>query len=277
MQRNNLISKIFNVTNKNIVITGSAGLLGSQYAETLSDAGANVILVDIDSKNNKKLEQRILKKYKTKAKSYIIDITKKTQVQQLRKEVSKDYSRIDALVNNAAYTTKASLKNKKTRHAYSFENFPLDLWEKSLAVNLTGTFLCSQEFGKIMKVQKKGVIINISSIYGIVGADQRIYSKTKLNLPVPYAAAKAAIINLTRYLAAYWHKYNIRVNSLSLGGVMDTTYQSKEFVKNYSNKTMMGRMANKNEFNGGLLFLISDASSYMTGSNLIIDGGWSAW
>ena len=128
-----------------------------------------------------------------------------------------------------------------------------------------------------MKKQMKGTIINISSIYGLVGADQRIYGKSKLNSPISYSVTKSAIINLTKYLASYWYNTNVRVNTLTLGGVKDNLYMNPEFVKNYSKKTILGRMAEKSEYNGGLLFLISDASSYMTGANLVIDGGWTAW
>ena len=128
-----------------------------------------------------------------------------------------------------------------------------------------------------MAKQKNGVIVNISSIYGMTGADQRIYDKSNLNSPVSYAASKGGIVNLTRYLAAYWHKKNVRVNTLTLGGVKDESYQNKKFVNKYSEKTILGRMANKEDYQGAILFLMSDASSYMTGSNLIIDGGWTAW
>jgi NAD(P)-dependent dehydrogenase (short-subunit alcohol dehydrogenase family) len=145
-----------------------------------------------------------------------------------------------------------------------------------LDVNLTGVFLCSKEIGKIMLKQKSGVIVNISSIYGMVGADQRIYGKSKLNSSVSYAATKGGIVNMTRYLAAYWQKKNIRVNTLTLGAVLDK-YMDKEFIKNYEQKTMLGRMGNKEEFGPALLFLMSNASSYMTGANLVIDGGWTAW
>ena len=168
-------------------------------------------------------------------------------------------------------------KNQSKYGVTEFETFPIDIWQKALELNLTGVFLCCQEIGKIMAQQKNGVIINISSIYGISGADQRIYGKSNLNSPVSYAASKGAIINLTRYLAAYWHRKNVRVNTLTLGGVQDDSYQNKEFIKKYSEKTMLGRMAKKEDYNGAILFLISDASSYMTGSNLIIDGGWTAW
>ena len=128
-----------------------------------------------------------------------------------------------------------------------------------------------------MVKQRKGVMVNISSVYGMVGADQRIYGNSNLNSPISYAATKGGIINLTKYLAAYWHRKNIRVNTLSLGGVKDELYMSKQFIKNYSEKTMLGRMANKTEYDGALLFLCSEASSYMTGGNLVVDGGWTAW
>ena len=158
-----------------------------------------------------------------------------------------------------------------------FEEFPSDVWASSIAVNLTGAFYCCREFGRQMVKQNKGVIVNIASTYGIVGADQRIYGKNKINSPISYAAAKAAIINMTRYLASYWHGKNIRVNTLSPGGVLDKKYQDKDFIKRYSEKTILGRMANKEEYNGAILFLLSDASSYMTGANLVVDGGWTAW
>ena len=128
-----------------------------------------------------------------------------------------------------------------------------------------------------MAKQKNGSIINISSIYGLVGADQRIYGKSKLNSQVSYSATKGSIVSITRYLASYWHRKNVRVNTLTLGGVEDKSYMKTKFVKNYSEKTILGRMARKDDFNGSLLFLASDASSYMTGANLVIDGGWTAW
>lgn len=276
MREKNSLNKIFDLTNRNIVVTGSAGLLGTQYAHILSEAGANVILVDINFKKNKKLEQTLVRKFKTKAKAYSTNLAKKSDVQKLRKNVTVDYKKIDGLVNNAAYTTNISRK-EAAKFYVPFERLSLDVWEKTLGINLTGVFLCSQEFGKIMSQQKKGIIVNVSSIYGIVGADQRIYGKSKLNPSASYAATKGSIINLTRYLAAYWQRKNIRVNTLTLGGVFDGSYHNSKFVKSYSEKTILGRMANKDEFNGALLFLLSDASSYMTGANLVVDGGWTAW
>jgi NAD(P)-dependent dehydrogenase (short-subunit alcohol dehydrogenase family) len=268
---------IFNLQDRNIVITGSSGTLGTQFSHILSSVGANVILVDIDTKNNKKLEQIIKKKYKTNPKSYTLDLTNTKKVVSTCKKIIKDFRKIDGLINNAAFTSKVGISQSTKNYSLPFEKFPLDLWEKTLSVNLTGIFLCCQEFGKIMKKQKHGSIVNISSIYGIVGADQSIYGKSKLSLPISYASSKGAIIAMTMYLASYWRNQNIRINSLTLGGVKDTVYQKKEFIKNYSKKTMLGRMAKKDEYDGAILFLISDASSYMTGSNLIVDGGWTAW
>ena len=276
MKRVDCISKLFDIKNRNIVITGSSGLLGSQYANILSDAGANIILVDLDSVKNKKLEYSLRKNYETNVHSYTTDISNPQEVKKLAKNVLRDFKKIDGLINNAAYTSKGA--KERTDNAFgSFENFPIEIWKKSIDVNLTGVFFCSQAFGKIMIKQGKGVIVNIASTYGLVGADQRIYGKSGLNLPISYAATKGAVANLTRYLAAYWSEKNIRVNTLSPGGVLDATYQDKKFIKKYSERTILGRMAKKNEYNGAMLFLISDASSYMTGANLIVDGGWTAW
>ena len=276
MMKQNKISKLFDLTGRNIILTGSAGLLGSQYAYTLSEAGANVILVDLNEKENKKLEKKLIRKYKTKAKSYTLDISNKNQVKKFKKEILSKYKIIHGLVNNAAYTTKGA-RSSAPKTFGSFETLPLEIWQKFIDINLTGPFLLSQEFGSVMAKQRKGVIVNISSTYGLVGTDQRIYGNSGINAPVSYAVTKSGMLNLTRYLAAYWQGKNVRVNTLSPGGVMDKSYQNNTFIQNYSNKTMLGRMARKNEYNGALLFLLSDASSYMTGSNLIVDGGWTAW
>ena len=276
MKDKKMISKLFDLEGRNIVITGASGLLGSQYANTLSSAGANIILLDINTTKNEKLKSSLVKKYKNKISAYTLDISNQIEVNETSKKIIKDFKKIDGLINNAAYTSKGA-KEKSDNAFGAFENFPIDIWQKSLDINLSGVFFCSQAFGKIMAKQGKGVIVNIASTYGLVGADQRIYGKSGLNLPISYAATKGAIVNFTRYLAAYWHGKNIRVNTLSPGGVMDKTYQEKSFIKKYSEKTILGRMANKDEYNGAILFLISDASSYMTGANLVVDGGWTSW
>jgi NAD(P)-dependent dehydrogenase (short-subunit alcohol dehydrogenase family) len=198
-----------------------------------------------------------------------VDLTNKNSIKNMVAKTIRRYSKIDVLVNNAVNQGDARLRTTP------FEDFPLSNWNEAIAVNLTGVFLCCQEVGRVMVSQKRGVIVNIASTYGIVAPDQRIYGKSGQNSAAFYAATKSAIINLTRYLASYWSGGGIRVNTLTPGGVEKG--QDPQFIKNYSQKTMLGRMAHKDEYVGALLFLTSDASSYMTGSNLIIDGGWTAW
>lgn len=266
---------LFSIKNKNIILTGSVGLLGSHYSNFLSSQGANLILIDINEKLNIKLTNSIKSKYHTNPHSYYCDITNPIEIKSIKKSIMDEYETVDVLINNAAYTTKSTItkKIKKT----PFEKMSFKDWNNSVDVNLTGVFLMCQEFGDLMVKQKHGNIVNISSIYGMVGPDQRLYDKTNFNLPISYAATKGSIINISRYLAAYWHKKNIRVNTLSLGGVKDSSYHSSNFIKKYSEKTMLGRMASIDDFDGALLYLISDASSYVTGSNLVVDGGWTAW
>lgn len=267
------IFDLFNLEGKTIVLTGSAGRLGSRFADVLSSAGADVVLVDVEESYNKKLELELKQKYNTNPFAIKIDISKQSEVLKLKQLILKKYKKVDVLINNAHFIPRSHPKIDSP-----FEDYPFDLWQDTIETNLNSLFLCCKEFGKIMTKQRKGVIINISSIYGIVGADQRIYGKSKLNSPSFYAATKGAMVNLTRYLAAYWHSKNVRVNTLTLGGVYDSQlHKNKEFVKNYAKKTMIGRMANKEDYDGAILFLTSDASAYMTGANLIMDGGWTAW
>lgn len=266
--------KIFDLSNQVIILTGSAGRLGKNFSHVLADAGANLVLIDIDNKENKKLEKQLLKKFKTKILTSNTDITEKKQLEILAKQVIKKFGKVNGLVNNAFYSPRLNVE----KSAMKFEEYETEMWNDVISVNLTGVFLSSQVFGKIMSKQKTGGnIVNISSIYGINGADQRIYEDSKLNSPPSYAATKGAVVNFTKYLAAYWNRKNIRVNTMTLGGVEDKSYMNKKFLKNYSNKTMIGRMARNDEYNGALVFLLSNASSYMTGANLVLDGGWSAW
>ena len=262
------INKIFNLSNKVIILTGAAGLLGTEYAHGLSQAGANVVLADLNFDKCKKLSLNLNKKYDVNSFPIKLDVTKINSINTMIKAVIKKFSKIDILINNAYFSEAGYTKIK-------FENYDLDIWKKGLNVNLSGIFLCCQQIGKIMKKQKKGNIINISSIYGIVAPDQRIYGNTKIIKSALYSVTKSGVLNFTRYLASYWRQDGIRVNTLSLGGVEEN--QNIIFKKNYSNKTMIGRMAKKDEYVGALIFLSSNASSYMTGSNLVIDGGWTAW
>ena len=263
---------LFNIKNNVVVLTGATGYLGTRFAHILSKNGSNVILVDIDEKKCHLLEKTLRKKYKTNPSYFCINIENKLAVQDMTKKILKTYKRIDALINNAHFVPKTHPDRDS-----SFEDFPLDLWKKTIDTNLTGTFICSQEIGREMSKVQNGVIVNISSIYGLVGSDQRIYGKSRLNTPASYAATKGGIVNLTRFLAAYWNKKNIRVNTLTLGGIYNPKVHQDNFVENYSKKTIVGRMASINDFDGSIIFLLSKASSYMTGSTLVIDGGWTSW
>ena len=264
------VKKLFDLSNRTIILTGGAGLLGSQYADGLSQAGANLILADINYAGCKNIAKQLEKKYQNSILPIKLDLTDQKSIKNMVKKTIKKFSKIDVLINNAAFQGKSGKERQ-----IKFEDLPSSLWDKAISVNLTGIFLSCQEVGKIMIKQKRGVIINIASIYGIVAADQRIYGKSGQNSAAFYAATKSAILNLTRYLAAYWQGIGIRVNTLSPGGVQNN--QDPNFRKKYSEKTMIGRMAKKDEYVGPLLYLASDASSYMTGSNLIVDGGWTAW
>lgn len=267
------VNKLFDLTNKTILLTGSAGRIGSRFAKILSSVGANVVLVDIDQKKNNILAEEIKKTYNTNPLAVNVDITDEKQVEKLIPQVIKKFKKIDVLINNAHI-----IFRKHSKRDSGFEDYPLDLWEKMISDNMSAVFLCSREVGKIMKKQNYGIIINISSIYGITGVDQRIYGQSRLNSPPSYAATKGGVVNFTKYLAAYWQGKNIRVNTLTLGGVFDSKlHTDKLFVKKYSKKTMLGRMAKTSDFDGALLFLASDASSYVTGANIVVDGGWSSW
>jgi len=260
---------LFNLSNKVIILTGAAGNLGTHYAEGLSKAGANVVLCDTNFDSCKKIVKLIKKKYDVEPTAVKLDLTKKASILNLVKTTMKKYSKIDVLINNAAYQGNDKIRTTK------FEELALNDWNKAVSVNLTGIFLTCQQVGKIMRKQKHGNIINIASTYGIVAPDQRIYGSSGQNAAAFYSATKSALINLTRYLASYWNRTGIRVNTLSPGGVFNN--QTKSFVTKYSEKTMLGRMAKKDEYIGALIFLSSNASSYMTGSNLVVDGGWTAW
>jgi len=266
------LEKVFDVSNKVIVITGSAGRVGSHFSYILANAGANLILIDKDKKIIN-LKKELETKFKVQIFAIVGDITKKQDVKKITNIIRKEFDHVDVLINNAHYVPRTHPKRDAP-----LEEFPLKLWDLTIKSNLNGLFLMCQEIGKIMIKQKKGIIINISSIYGITGPDQRIYGKSRLNSPAFYSATKGAMVNLTKYLASSWKDHHIRVNTLTLGGIFDAKlHTNKEFVKNYSNKTMIGRMAKTDDFDGALLFLASNASKYMTGSNIIIDGGWTSW
>lgn len=264
--------ELFDLTGRVAVITGAAGLLGPEYADGLGEAGATVVLTDLDERlpRCQEVARTLQAKYHgSSTLALTMDLFRKDSIEAAVQRVQDTYGRIDILINNAAY-------NPLTRDSQApLEAYRLDIWEKVLAVNLTGVFLCCQRVGTQMVRQGHGVIVNVGSVYGMVGADQRIYGTSGLNSSVAYAAAKGGVISLTRYLAAYWQGKNIRVNCLSPGGVFNG--QAEEFVRNYCERTMLGHMASPSDLRGAMVFLCSDASDFMTGANVVVDAGWTAW
>ncbi|MGE0449772.1 MAG: SDR family oxidoreductase [Vicinamibacterales bacterium] len=267
----------FELSGRVIIVTGGAGLLGREYGRALADAGARVVLADIAAeavvRAAEDLSDRGL------AIGIGVDVSDEASVANLVHVVLWRFGRIDGLVNNAALDPKLDDADRGAL-GLPFERYPLERWNRSLSVNLTGMFLCAREVAPTMRAQGRGVIVNVSSTYGLVGPDQRLYDpetpdSARAYKPVDYSVTKSAVIGFTKYLAAYWSNTGIRVNTLTPGGVINT--QSSEFVQRYSSRTPLGRMAERHEYCGGLLFLLSDASSYMTGGNLVIDGGWTAW
>jgi NAD(P)-dependent dehydrogenase (short-subunit alcohol dehydrogenase family) len=257
------------------LLTGAAGLLGRRHARALVDAGAQVALVDNDAAGLSSVERELAAGKSVQA--IRTDITDPAAVRKMVDATLAAFGQLDVLINNAAVDPKfdrAALGDRTV----GFEQFPLEAWNASLAVNVTGMFLCTQAAARPMLERGRGVVINVSSTYGMVGPDQRLYEepgRPPLFKPVSYSVTKSAVFGFTKYLAAYWAGKNIRVNALTLGGVEND--QEAGFIARYSAKTPLGRMARPDEYAGALLFLASDASSYMTGSNLVVDGGWTAW
>lgn len=267
------IQDAFDLSGRAALVTGAAGLLGRQFSQTLIEAGASVLLADI----NEAVLNEVAAKLGDKAKAVHCDVGDKASAQSAVDAAVKHFGKLDILVNSAALDPKFDA-SEAGKHSSSFEDYSLELWNNALRVNLTGAFLFSQAAIKPMLAQKGGVIINICSTYGLGGPDQRIYQKKgqpPAYKPVDYTVTKAGILGLTKYLATYYGEQGIRVNALTPGGVRNT--QDDEFVHAYSARTVLGRMAAQDEMNGALLFLASDASSYMTGANLVVDGGWTAW
>ena len=273
------IQEKFDLTGRVAVVTGGVGLLGAEFCRTLAEAGAAVVVVDLNASASQAVADSLTKSG-FKVLAVPTDITQPEAVNALVEKTLSTFGRLDILVNSAALDPKFDPEAvSKGITPGAFEDYPLDLWNSALNVNLTGMFLMTQACVKLMIAQgKKGSIINICSTYGLNGPDQRIYVKEGKRVafkPVYYTVTKAGVMGFTKYLAAYYADTEIRVNALTPGGVFNN--HEDYFVKNYSAKTILGRMAHKDEMNGALLFLASDASSYMTGNNVVVDGGWTAW
>jgi NAD(P)-dependent dehydrogenase (short-subunit alcohol dehydrogenase family) len=274
----NKVLQKFDLTGQVAVVTGGAGLLGSEFCRTLAEAGAQVVLADLDDQAAAQRAET-LQSAGLKVFPLGLDVTNKVSVGEMVATVVRQFSRLDILVNSAALDPKFDPQHQGG-HSQSFEGFSLDAWNQALSVNLTGAFLCCQAAAQPMLEQEHGVFINICSTYGLVGPDQRLYEREgelgpRQYKPVYYSVTKAGILGLTRYLATYYAGKNIRANALTPGGVYN--HHDDVFLKAYSARTVMGRMARRDEMNGALLFLASEASSYMTGANLVVDGGWTAW
>jgi NAD(P)-dependent dehydrogenase (short-subunit alcohol dehydrogenase family) len=271
--------RLFDLTGRVAVITGGAGLLGYKHAEAIAAAGGLPVLVDLAVANPEAKAEQLNKAYGVPALGCVTDITKPDEVASLLATVLETFGTVDILINNAANNPKVE---EAGGQAWSrFEQFSVDAWEADLAVGLTGAFLCSQVIGSEMARRKKGVILNVASDLAVIAPDQRLYRQDGLPddqqpvKPVTYSVVKTALVGLTRYLATYWADSGVRVNAISPGGVYNG--QSDEFVTRLSALIPLSRMARVDEYKGAIVFLCSDASSYMTGFNLVIDGGRSSW
>jgi NAD(P)-dependent dehydrogenase (short-subunit alcohol dehydrogenase family) len=269
--------ELFDLSGRVAIITGGAGMLGTRYAQAIAEAGGIPVLADV----SQEAIDRAVAAVGGAAYGVRMDIANKDDVERLVADVTERNGRIDILVNNAALTVKGGSESMQGYFS-PFEDYPLDLWQRALDVNLTGTFLMTQAVGRVMKEQQRGVVVNITAVYGMVSPDHRIYDGITnqyggpaFNTPVSYSATKSALLNFTRYLATYWRNDGIRVNSFSPGAVYDQ--HDPTFVDNLTFRIPLGRMARKDEYKGVMLFLVSDASSYMTGANVVVDGGWTSW
>ena len=271
----------FHIKEKVVVITGGAGLLGQKHAEAVMDGEGISILLDISETALEDARKNLTKKYNDRnIECYQADITNRAQIEKIKAEILKKYGHVDVLINNAANNPKVE-GNAANMKAIQFENFPTKMWMDDLAVGLTGSFVCAQVFGQVMAEQGKGVILNISSDLGVIAPDQRIYRKDGLAddeqtvKPVTYSVIKHGLIGMTKYLATYYAEKGVRANVLCPAGVYNG--QDEEFLKKLTNLIPMGRMADVEEYKSTILYLISDASSYMTGSTVIVDGGRTCW
>ena len=262
---------IFSVKNKNIILTGASGLLGSYFSRILLERGANMALID----HNPNVSEQLKKEFESSNQKILVykcDLSKPKEIKSTFSKIKKDFSSLDVLINNAAFVSAKSFGIKDFKN---FETHPFDLWKKSFEVNVDAPFLLCQKVLGVMKKQKNGSIINISSNYGLLGPDFDTYEDEKLWTPPGYAVTKSAILNLTRYIANLYGKDGIRCNTLSPSGVA-TEKLTNRFKKRYASRNAFKRMAKVSDYAGPMIFLCSDASGYMTGANLIVDGGWTA-
>ena len=273
-------NKMFSLDGRVIIITGAAGLLGRQHADAVARAGGVPVLLDLNAGPVELLAADISARFGIQASGCEVDITHEAQIEENCAALMARYGHIDGLVNNAANNPK--VEGDGTKNFSRLENFPVETWQADIAVGLTGSFLCAKHYGSAIAGNPQGgSIVNISSDLGLIAPDQRLYRKPGLRddqqpvKPVTYSVVKTGLIGLTRYLATYWADRNVRCNALCPGGVENN--QAPAFIKEVCARIPMGRMARPDEYQGCLLFLLSDASSYMNGAILSVDGGRSTW
>jgi NAD(P)-dependent dehydrogenase (short-subunit alcohol dehydrogenase family) len=279
--KSNTLPDLFDLTGRVAIVTGGAGMLGLRHAEAIAEAGGTPVLADLSPEALEAGVRHLRERTGVDAVAVEVDISSRDGVQAMVADVLDELGRIDILINNAALTVRGGSETLEGYFA-PFEDYPLELWQRALDVNLTGTFLVTQAVGRVLVEQRRGVVLNIAAVYGMVSPDHRIYEGIlnqyggqAFNTPISYSATKAAILNFTRYLATYWADKGIRVNSFSPGAVFDE--HDETFVRNLTSRIPLARMAHKDEYKGAIVFLVSDASSYMTGANLVVDGGWTSW
>ena len=275
-----MLEKLFRLDNKVIVITGATGLLGRKHAEAIACYGGTPILLDLSQQTVDDFANELNEKYKVNSVGFAIDITDEKAIEDNVKQLIERFVKIDGLVNNAANNPK--VEDSKDINFSRLENFPLNTWNDDISVGLTGAFLCAKHYGfAISQNLRGGSIVNISSDLGLIAPDQRLYAKDgvsddKQNVkPVTYSVVKTGLIGLTRYLATYWADKNVRCNAMCPGGVENG--QPEGFLKEVNSRIPMGRMANSNEYQGTLLWMLSDSSSYLTGAVIPVEGGRTAW
>jgi NAD(P)-dependent dehydrogenase (short-subunit alcohol dehydrogenase family) len=263
-------NNLFDLTGKVAFITGGAGLLATEHALALNEYGAKVILADINLDKANEITC-YLQEQQCEVDFIKCDVTSKESWEGALHYVLDKYKKIDILINNAGFTNQSKSENFDA----TFENFPLEDWNAIMNVNLTGAFLGCQVIGSQMLKQQSGSIINIASLYGVVSPNHKMYPGTGISQPAAYSVSKHGVIALTKYLATLWAEKGIRVNSLTPGGIWNG--HDGLFLERFKNLNPIGRMSDKSELRGGIVFLASEASSHVVGHNLIIDGGWTAW
>ncbi len=272
---------MFDLTNKVIVITGGTGLLGPKHAEAVAEFGAIPVLWDLDAKKAEEMAARIAKEYGVDAVGAAVDITQEDQIEQAKEGLLQRFGKIDGLINNAANNPKVSAEGQ-VQGSTRLEQLGLEQWNQDMAVGITGAFLCVKHLGPtISQNPEGGSIINIASDLGLIAPDQRLYRKEGVPeeeqpvKPVTYSVVKTGLIGLTRYVATYWAEKRVRCNAICPGGVY--AGQDENFVQKVTKLIPLGRMARQDEYKGLIVFLASEASSYMNGAVLSIDGGRSVW